>query len=344
MNILLIMDPAIPVPPKFYGGIERIVYSLAKEYTNLGHCVTLLAGPGSYCEGETICFGENNEDKTYFESFKETLFCWRFILSNYKKFDLIHNFGRLNFIIPILACSIKKIMSYQREVTSKNISLIYKFLKPKNLTFTGCSDYISKNHQLVGNWKTIYNFVNFEEYDLNKNISPDAPFVFLGRIEEIKGPHLCIEVAKASNKKLIIAGNIPENHRQYFDDNILPHIDNNQVKYIGEVDDKLKNELLRASAALLMLIEWDEPFGIVMVEAMACGTPVIAFSRGSVPEVVEEGITGFIVKDMKDIMNTVKQIEHIDRETCRNNAMKRFDVKVIAQNYLNLVNNDKSIS
>src|SRR5260221_5913892 len=121
--------------------------------------------------------------------------------------------------------------------------------------------------------------------------------MFLGRLDRVKGAHIAIKIAKATNNYLILAGNIyhtPDN-LAYFKSEIEPQIDNEQIKYVGPLNDLEKNNYLRQAKALLFPIEWDEPFGMVMVESMACGTPVIAFKRGSVPEVVENGISGFIV-------------------------------------------------
>ncbi len=123
-------------------------------------------------------------------------------------------------------------------------------------------------------------------YKFTSGVAPDAPFVFLGRIEEIKGPHLAIEIARRAGAKLIIAGNIPEEHRAWFDEMVAPFIDGSQVTFIGPVNDRQKSELLGQARALLMPIIWEEPFGLVMIEAMACGTPVIGMRRGAVPEVV----------------------------------------------------------
>ena len=122
--------------------------------------------------------------------------------------------------------------------------------------------------------------------------------------------------------------------KKYFNEEIQPHIDGVQIKYIGQVNDQQKNEWLGKSKALLMPIEWNEPFGIVMIEAMACGTPVIAFNRGSVNEVVDENITGFKVNNKIEMIAAVNKIDKINRADCRKKAEERFDVKVIAQQYL----------
>ncbi|MEP6614285.1 MAG: glycosyltransferase, partial [Mucilaginibacter sp.] len=156
-----------------------------------------------------------------------------------------------------------------------------------------------------------------------------------------KGAHTAIAVAKATNNQLIIAGNISHtaDNLEYFKTEIEPLIDGKQIKYVGALNDAEKNKYLGQAKALLFPIEWDEPFGMVMVEAMACGTPVIAFNRGSVPEVVTTK-TGIRVNNFAEMVTAINHVSEIDRAACREEAMGRFDVPVIAKQYLNLFIND----
>ena len=203
------------------------------------------------------------------------------------------------------------------------------------MAFTGCSAYISNQITPYAKAYAIYNGVDMTKYQFKKEISSHAPLVFLGRIEPIKGTHVAIEVAKKTGKKLIIAGNIPSEFQSYFDEEIKPQL-NEQIKYIGPVNDIEKNELLGTALAFLMPILWNEPFGIVMAEAMACGTPVIGFNRGSVPEVVLNGINGFSCSNIEEMIELVLRINEIDREKVRLDAEKRFSAEVIVNDYLML--------
>jgi glycosyltransferase involved in cell wall biosynthesis len=349
MNILLIMDPGISVPPLKYGGIERIVFLLANAYVAQGHNVTLLAGPGSHCAGNTISYGINKLDHSTWSRMKATAFVWTFLVrasslmkqihgsdpGRAGKFDLVHNFGRLIYLLPVLWTSSIKIMSYQRKITTRNIRFV-QASKPKNMWFTACSDNC-RNHR-ANDWQTVYNAVDFSAFELNPTFEEDAPLIFLGRLDPIKGAHTAIEVAKRSGHKLWIAGNIPQEPagRAYYKEVIYPQIDGSQIRYLGELDDRKKNFYLSRSKALLFPIEWEEPFGIVMIEAMACGTPVIAFNRGSVPEVVIQGRTGFIVEDVAAMSDAISKLNALSRKQCRDTARAQFDISIIASKYLQL--------
>jgi glycosyltransferase involved in cell wall biosynthesis len=157
--------------------------------------------------------------------------------------------------------------------------------------------------------------------------------VFLGRLEPIKGAHSAIAIAKASGRRLLIAGNQVPESLEYFESRIAPHIDGERVQYLGPVDDRAKNALFSSAAALLMPIEWEEPFGIVMAEAMACGTPVVGFARGSVHEVVRDGINGYVCRGVAEAASAVAKLAAIDRSIVREECERRFSSTVVVEAY-----------
>ena len=331
------MDPGIPVPPQTYGGHERLVYLFAEEYQKLGHTVTLLAGPGSHCSGNTVAFGVNDLARSKSERFKEVRFAWSYLRKNKHNFDLIHNFGRLIYLLPILNAPVKKIMTYGRPVSQRGIKAV-NTLPNHNLVFTACSDYCVSTGNVAGRWETVYNAIDFSQYEVREKVDRDAPLMFLGRLDRVKGAHTAIKVAKATGDRLILAGNIPDtpDNLAYYKAEVEPQIDNKQIVYVGALNDAEKNKYLGQAKALLFPIEWDEPFGMVMIEAMACGTPVIAFNRGSVREVVENGLTGFTVDDAGQMEQKIAEISSIDGNVCRKAAEERFNIQSIAKKYLSL--------
>jgi glycosyltransferase involved in cell wall biosynthesis len=228
-------------------------------------------------------------------------------------------------------------MSYQREPSLQQIGKAVKLAKKGSLIFTGCSNYISDQIKTAAEVYTVYNCAPFEHYSASPSIADDAPLIFLGRIEPIKGTHIAVEVAERLNKKLIIAGNIPQEWQPYFDESIKPHL-TDRIQYVGPVNDQQKNAQLKEALAFLMPIEWNEPFGIVMAEAMACGVPVLGFPKGSVPEVIDEGVTGFICSDVEAMIANVKRCSSLDRLRVRREAEKRFSTTKIVNDYLDLYN------
>lgn len=335
MKILLTVDPEIPIPPKGYGGIERIVDMLIHQYLIRGHDVTLCAHPYSKVSCKLEGWrGLRSQQKI--DTLKNTSQLTRLVFAN--EFDVIHSFSRLAYMIAILPTSLPKIMTYQREPTLSQLKKARSLAKKNTLVFTGCSNYISDQIATVAEAYTVYNGAPMHLYDAATSVDVDASLVFLGRIEPIKGTAIAIEVAKKANKKLIIAGNIPAEYQDYFDQKIKPFLDD-QISYVGPVNDEQKNKLLGSALALLMPIEWNEPFGIVMAEAMACGTPVLGFAKGSVPEVVQDGVTGFISTNTNKMTEQVALCNSLDRNTIRKVAEKRFSANKISEDYLRLYQN-----
>jgi glycosyltransferase involved in cell wall biosynthesis len=282
-------------------------------------------------------FGKEGFPPDKWDARKAIPTAWYFLWKHRYDFDLIHNFGRLAYLLPILNYPVKKIMTYGREISSRNIRWMNKFPN-RNLVYTGCSKDLISRVNACGRWEAVYNAIPFEQYTLQPNVSDDAPLMFLGRIERIKGPHTAIAVAKSTGHWLILAGNVSPlaEEKKYFEEEIQPHIDGKQVVYVGTLNDEQKNYYLGQAKALLFPIEWNEPFGMVMVEAMACGTPVIGFRRGSIDEVIDEGVTGFKVDSLEQMKARVGDVTAINRAGCREQAMKRFDVTVTARHYLEL--------
>jgi glycosyltransferase involved in cell wall biosynthesis len=330
VRIALTADPEIPVPPNLYGGIERIVDMLARGLVSRGHEVTVFAHPDSATAGSFVPW-QGRSSRSRIDTARNAATLARQVLAG--RFDLLHSFSRAAYLAPILVLPIPKLMTYQREISRRSIKWGHA-LSRGTLWFSAISRSMMHDVVDVGTWRLVFNGVPLSRYKFRPHADPAAPLVFLGRVEEIKGPHLAIEIARRSGVPLVIAGNIPAEHRGWYEGQIAPHVDGKNVVYIGPVNDVRKNELLGRARALLMPVLWEEPFGIVMVEAMACGTPVLGLARGAVPEVVEHGVTGFVCGDVDGMVAADGRIGEIDRAACRARVERMFSDAAVVESYL----------
>lgn len=330
MRILVTADPFLPVPPKLYGGIERIIDSLVCELRTRGHEIGLLA------HAESTCEADGNYSWPRAGGFLSHANVLRYAVKAFRP-EVVHSFSRLAYLAPILANrTLAKVMSFQREPTPRTVRWADR-LACGSLHFTGCSEYISnKGRAAGGSWTTIHNFVDVSRYTLQPRVSEDAPLVFLSRIEQIKGAHLAIGACRLACRKLIIAGNHADDESEageYWRREIAPKIDGDRVSYVGPVNDEQKNELLGRAAAMIVPIQWEEPFGIVFAEALACGTPVISCPRGALPEIVTNGINGFLITSLDGCFAAIEKLPSIVRAACRETVEKLFSSKLIVSEY-----------
>lgn len=332
LRILLLMDPVIPVPPRHYGGIERVIADVAAGLSRRGHDVTLWAAPGSRVQGRVEPFGREGEWTRWSNARNLATLAGRY-WRRPGRFDLVHNFGRLAYLAPILQWDLPKVHTYMRPVNPRNMR-IARALGATRLRYTAVSGAIRDTGLPGGgDWSVVYNCAPVDRYTARTDVDPaTAPLVFLGRLERCKGAHTAIDVARRLGRRLLIAGTVSPlpAERAYFERELAPQIDGSLVRYLGPVDDVQKNALLGAAAALLLPIEWEEPFPVVLPEAFACGTPVIAFRRGGVPEGIEHGKTGFVCDTGEEMAEFVNQLDRIDRLRCRDEAERRFsDVAIV---------------
>lgn len=330
MHIAITADPELPVPPKHYGGIERIVDMLARGLVARGQDVTLFAHRDSASAGRLVPWPGASSLSTA-DTMRNSTTLTRWTLRN--RVDIVHSFSRIAYLTPILPMALPKLMTYQRAISPRTVQLGYR-LSHGTLAFTAISEWMMQAVKHIGRWTMIPNGVLLDAYEFRPNVAPDAPLVFLGRIEEIKGPHLAIDIALRTGRRLIIAGNIPDEKRNWVEAHVLSQVDGDRVRYIGPVDDEQKNALLGNAAAFLMPILWEEPFGIVMAEAMACGTPVLGLSRGAVPEVVEHGVTGFVESDIDGLVAAVNHLPSLDRGACRARVEHLYSDTAVVNGYL----------
>jgi glycosyltransferase involved in cell wall biosynthesis len=330
LRIALTADPELPVPPIHYGGIERIVDMLAHGLVSRGHQVTLFANSDSATAGSLVPW-PGRSSRSANDTARNAATLARHVYG--KRFDFVHSFSRIAYLAPLLPLPICKLMTYQRQIRRQSVRLGHS-LSRGTLWFSAISRWMMRDVEQIGTWRVVFNGVRLATYEYRAHIRPGAPLVFLGRVEEIKGAHLAIEIAKRAGVPLVIAGNVPPEHQSWFERTIVPHLDGERVTYVGSVDDPQKNKLLGGALALLMPILWEEPFGIVMAEAMACGTPVLGLARGAVPEVIHHGITGFISNDVDGLVGAVPRLREIDRAACRARVERLYSDAAVTNAYV----------
>jgi glycosyltransferase involved in cell wall biosynthesis len=332
MRVFLTADPELPVPPLTYGGIERIVADLVRGLRRRGHVVGLAAHPQSSAEVDRFYPWPGAASRGAWPTLRNG-WTLRKAAADFRP-DVLHSFSRLMYLLPLLPSRLPKLMSYQRQPSLRTTRWARR-LSRGSLTFTGCSEHICRSGRRAGGrWEAIPNFVDPDRYTFRPKVSDDAPLVFLSRVEPIKGTHLAIAAARRAGRRLVIAGNhfdSGENGR-YWSEQIEPHL-GRDVEYVGPVDDVHKNELLGGAAAMLVPVQWEEPFGIVFAESLACGTPVLSCPRGSLPEIVREGREGFLAESVEGLSAAVGKLATIDRAACRERAEKAFSAGEVVRRY-----------
>jgi len=333
VRILLTADPELPVPPKLYGGIERIIDVLVRKLVARGHDVGLCAHAESTTPATRLFPWPGAQSRglgpgvANMKALRAAYRAWRP--------DVVHSFGRLAYLAPILPAATPKIMSYQRDPSLRTTRWARR-LSLGTLTYTGCSENICRlGRRSGGEWRAIHNCVETDRLEFREHVASDAPLVFLSRIERIKGTHTAIAIARKGGRRLLIAGNHGTSGEagDYWRDVIEPEIGRDGVEYVGPVDDVAKNLLLGQAAAMVVPIEWDEPFGIVFAESLACGTPVISCPRGSLPEIVDNGVHGFMINGVDEGVRAVGQLGGISRRACRERAERCFSAESIVGQY-----------
>ncbi|BAZ03602.1 glycosyltransferase [Calothrix sp. NIES-3974] len=333
MRLLITADPELPVPPKLYGGIERIVDLLVTGLKSRGHNVALVAHSESTSLADQLFpwVGKRSQDKL--DAFANTITLTKAVQQ--WKPDIVHSFSRILYLLPILGSRLPKVMSFQRYPSKRSTNWATK-LAQGSLTFTGCSNYICNiGRASGGTWHPIQNCVQLEKYTFVPEVPKDSPLVFLSRVEKIKGAHTAIAVARKAGRRLLIAGNQvnSDEGKAYWQEEIAPYLGKDGIEYVGSVNDTQKNELLGKAAAMIVPIEWDEPFGIVFAEALACGTPIISCPRGALPEIVRHGVDGYLVNNAEEAVAAINQLSNIDRKNCRQRAEENFSASVIVEQY-----------
>lgn len=331
MKIALIAPPFIPVPPKMYGGTELFIAQLAIGLKKQGVEVVVYSNGESTIEVEKRWLYEKPQwpiEGEIYDNLKDLNHTSWSIQDAAGSCDVIH----VNNVAG-LVCSrfVQKPFVYTvHHPHVPGLNEFYNFFPDVN--YVTISDF-QKERLGMPKSRTIHHGLDLSVYDPTRQ---ERQYLsFLGRIAPIKGTHLAIQVAKQSGIPLKIAGEVQPIFRDYFEREIKPHVDGKFIEFVGEVDLKAKNELLGNSLALLFPIEWDEPFGLVMIEAMACGTPVIAFPGGAVPEIVKDGVSGYICRSVEEMAVRAKKL-HFDAASIRQYVEQNFSLDAMVARYIDL--------
>ena len=340
MRILLIADAVLPVPPVTYGGAERVVHLFGKEFTEMGHKVDLMAAKGSCSFGSRLYHHKAPGTGLMSRARRKTLFQLQSLWAA-RDCDVVYAHGRVDYLQALLKAGKPTLVKFPNPITQQEIDLLegesVNSGHRNNLALHLISESQRQSATTQLPVHVIGNPVDTRFFAMGSG--DQGYLLMLGRISAMKGVDTAIEVARRSGLPLVIAGNIgshPED-RAHFEASIRPQIDNLTVHWTGPVNDVQKRGLLQGAKALLFPIRWEEPFGTVMVEALACGTPVVAMRRGAAPEVIHHGVTGMLCDTLEDMVDAVLAADQLSRSACRNQAVNQHDIRVVAPPVLKIL-------
>jgi glycosyltransferase involved in cell wall biosynthesis len=336
LRIAQIAAPIESVPPTEYGGTERVIATLIRGLSALGHQLTLYASGDSVTQAKliSVCdqalrranmLGYGIMDLTMFNIGRA------YADAAQGEYDVVHDHNAILGLPLANLCDTPAVMTVHGPFTDSNRGAYEELDKPHLVAISQAQASLAPGVKFAG---VIHNGLAMDHYPFGAR--PGAYLLTVGRISDEKGTLNAIQVANELDMPLVIAAKLDPYDTEYYHDVIARHIDGERIKWEGEVNETRRNELMSGARCLLHPINWPEPFGLVMIEAMACGTPVIAFDQGSVPEVVLPGTTGLIVPDIDGMVDAVRQVDQIDRRACRDYALHAFSAERMTQAYADL--------
>ena len=332
MRIAQVAPLAERVPPKLYGGTERVVSWLTEELVALGHEVTLFASADSKTKAAMVPVWPSaiRLSRPRPDPLAPLANLLEAVASRAANFDVIH--CHIDWVhLPLLQrLGVPYFTTMHGRLDLPYIRAVSRSFP--DALFVSISD--NQREPVPGlHWlATVHH--GLPPAMFKPSAAPDGYLAFLGRISPEKGPETAIRLALASGLPLKIAAKVE--HNRYFKERIEPLVDGTHIQFIGEVGERDKERFLQKATALLFPIDWPEPFGLVMIEAMACGTPTIAFRRGSVPEIIEDGVSGFIVENEAEALSAIARLPELDRGGVRRAFERRFTARRMAEDYVNV--------
>jgi glycosyltransferase involved in cell wall biosynthesis len=333
MRILQIAPLWERVPPPAYGGTEAVVGLLADELTREGHDVTIAAsGDSQTCARlhsvypRSLRTAEDLKDRSPYD--------WAHVasaLAMARDFDIVHNHAgelamAMSALVPV------PVLTTVHCLTTPDTEFVWNRYRGYYNTISRAQRHalpVPRHARFAGH---VYNGIDVESFPFQATKNDDL--LFLSRIAPEKGPHIAIEVARRAGRRLLMAGKVDQYDRAFFHEVIEPEIDGEQIVFLGEADAAQKRELYREAGCVLMPLQWEEPFGLVIPEAMACGTPVVALRRGSAPELIRHGVTGYVVDTVEEMVESIPLTSAIDPFACRQHVRDRFSPAIMGAGYI----------
>jgi glycosyltransferase involved in cell wall biosynthesis len=323
------------VPPKLYGGTERIVAYLTEELVDLGHDVTLFASGESHTKSQLVAVTEAGlrlQDPPVRDPTMHHLRLLEMVFAQAAEYDILHfHLDYLHLPFAKRSSGVCVTTMHGRLDLPDLASLYLRYL---GMPFVSISDAQRAPLSWLNWCATVHHGIPAEQYSFHEN--PGSYLAFLGRIAPEKRLDRAIEIATKSGIPLKVAAKVDRADQEYFTSQIQALLRNPLVEFIGEIGEREKDEFLGKALALLFPIDWPEPFGLVTIESLATGTPVIAYPHGAVPEIIENGATGFLVESINDAVGAVARIHSLDRRLCRESFERRFTARRMARDYVAL--------
>lgn len=337
MRIAQVAPPWTKVPPEKYGGIELVVWNITEELVKKGHDVTLFASgdsESSVCEIVSVCpEALFKKGVSWEENHNCTLLLLEEVFRRADEFDIIHlHVGSLGSIFasftptPVVHTIHTNIHTYK-----KGDGRLFVYERHRDDNYVSISNAQQKNSMVKLNFvANVYNGISAQHYRFNP--SPEDKFIWIANFDEIKGADIAVNVADKLGIRLDLAGKIHPEQKEFFKKKIKPRL-NDRIRYVGEISQSQKSNFFGSAKAFIYPLRFDEPFGLVMVEAMACGTPVIAFPRGSTRELIKNGVSGFAVRTFKEMCEAVLKIDSINRVDIRQWFLDNFTAEKMVDQY-----------
>ncbi len=355
MKIAQIAPPWITIPPTNYGGTETVIYHLVEELVAQGHDVTLFAPDDAKTSAKLVSFLPKSLTEAgvpwtaHLQPFYHLQKSINYIKEHAKEFDIIHTHLSSSsdmYIFPLTASlALPHVTTLHSCFPFERVQTWIGEADNYYMEWVSSAPMVAISETAKQGAPYSLNFVGIVHHGLpiaefrTTGAKREDFFVWLGRFVPEKGTHLAIRAAKLANVPIVLAGVVYQDQRssvRYFEEEIKPLIDNERVRYIGPVNMTQKVDLLSRARGFLNPIQWEEPFGMVMIEAMASGCPVISFKSGAAPEILVHGKTGFLVRNLDEMVQLIPRIDEIDRDVTRRHVEENFSNRVMAENYVKI--------